>query len=186
MVRIRSSAIRFLISTPARAACSVEIAITSGMARPEGVRAGDDQNRHGAGDSLGQAAQQRPGDERDDTGDGCEVEQERRCPVREGLRLGGGGLRFGYQPLDAGQRRVIPDGRDGDPDGVVSGNGPGHDRVPHSAQDRFGLPGDHGLIKLGLTVNDSAVGGHPRAGPDQDDVTGPQFGNLHGFGPRCR
>ena len=33
-VRIRSSAIRFLISTPARAARSVEIAMTSGMARP--------------------------------------------------------------------------------------------------------------------------------------------------------
>ena len=34
MVRIRSNAMRFLISTPARAACSVEMAITSGMARP--------------------------------------------------------------------------------------------------------------------------------------------------------
>ncbi|MDI2023325.1 hypothetical protein PJL18_03873 [Paenarthrobacter nicotinovorans] len=34
MVRIRSRAIRFLISTPALAACSVEMAITSGMARP--------------------------------------------------------------------------------------------------------------------------------------------------------
>ena len=34
MVRMRSSAIRFLIRTPARAACSVEMAMTSGMARP--------------------------------------------------------------------------------------------------------------------------------------------------------
>ncbi len=152
----------------------------------QGVRAGDHQHGDGAGHGVRDAAQQRPGDEGDEAGTGGEVEQERRGPVGQGLRPGGGRLRFGDQPLDPGQRGVIPDGGDPDPDGVVRGDRSGDHRVAGGPEHGLGFTGDHGFIELGLAVDDGAVCRHPRPGPDQDHVPGAELGDADGFGARRR
>ena len=135
IVRIRSSASRFFTSTPARAARSVEMAMTSGMARPEGVRAGDHQTV-----TVRVTASSTPPSSVQTTNvmspaTGGEVEQERRGPVGQRLRPGRGRLRLGDQPLDPGQRGVVPDGGDPDPQGVVGGDGSGDHRCRRRSAD---------------------------------------------------
>ena len=173
MVRIRSSAIRFLISTPARAACSVEIAITSGMARPRACGQAITSTVTVRVDGVGHAAQQGPGDEGEDARAGGEVEQEGRGPVGQGLGTGGRCLGLGHQPLDAGQGGVVADGCDPDADAGVRGDGAGHHGVTGPAQDGLGFARDHGFVELGVALRNRAVGGHPGAGADQDEVAGP-------------
>ena len=116
IVRIRSRASRSLTRMPLRADTAVDNEITSGIARPEGVRAGDHQHRDRAHDGVVDVAERRPHDERDRPGGHRHVEQQGGEAVGQGLGPAVAGLGVGDEPLDPGQRRVVTDGLDPDPD----------------------------------------------------------------------
>jgi hypothetical protein len=50
---------------------------------------------------------------------------------------------------------------------------------PETFRHRPGLPGDHGLIEVGLALHDPPVGGDPSARADQDHVAGPEAVQGH-------
>jgi hypothetical protein len=77
---------------------------------------------------------------------------------------------------------AFPYGRDLDPDAVIRSDRPCHDSVPGTPENGFGFAGDHGLVKLGLTVHHRSVRGHPGPGPDQDGVTFAELRDRNSFG----
>ena len=80
------------------------------------------------------------------------------------------GLCLGDQTLDARQRGVVADGGDPHPQRVVGGHRARDDVVADLAPHRPGLAGDHRLVDVGPTVDHLAVGRHPAARADDDDV----------------
>ena len=136
----------------------------------ERVRARDHEHGDGVLDRLVGIAHEHPDDERDDPGAGRHVEQPTGGAVGECLRARARRLRFGDEPLDAGQRGVVADRLDAHPDRGVGRDRPGDDAVAHVLRDRPRLPGDHRLVELGFAVDDHAVGGHAGTRAHEHDV----------------
>ena len=134
------------------------------------MRAGDHQDRHRALDGVPGVTQGQPGDKGDQPDAGGEVEQQRRGPVGQRLRPRPGLLSLFHQAADAGQGGALPDHVDPDPQGGVRRHRPGHHPVAGSLGHRPGLPGDHGLVDVGRSVEDYAVSRNATAGADQDHV----------------
>ena len=63
-----------------------------------------------------------------------------------------------------------------DPQPGIRCDGAGHHRITDGSANGSGLAGDHGFVQIGRTGNDSAVGGHPTTGPDDDDIAHLEFG----------
>ena len=79
-----------------------------------------------------------------------------------------------YLELDAGERRVLSDRVDPDPDGAIRRDGAGDDSITLAPFDRPRPAGDHRLVYRCRAVDDLAVGGHTGTGPHQHDITGPE------------
>jgi hypothetical protein len=141
-----------------------------GDGQPEGVGAGDHQHGHGPLDRLVGVAKGQPDDQGEDAGPEGEPEQPGRRPVGQGLGARPGGLGLGDQPADPGQRRLLPDRLDPDPQGRVGDHRARHHPVARILGHRAGLAGDHRLIQLRFAIDDHAVGRDPAARPDQDHV----------------
>ena len=71
-----------------------------------------------------------------------DVEQDRRSPVGQGLRPRGGSLGLLDEPHDAGERRLLAERRDADPETAASGDRAGHDLVAGLLGDRLRLARD--------------------------------------------
>ena len=116
IVRIRSRARRSLTRMPALADTAVDSEMTSGIARPracgQAITSTVTVLTIGVVDVAGDA----PGDERDDGGGDGDVEQQGGEAVGERLGPAVAGLGVGDEALDAGQRGVVTDGVDPDPD----------------------------------------------------------------------
>ena len=65
------------------------------------------------------------------------------------------------------------------------GHGAGDHLVPGRLGDRHGLAGDHRLVDVGAALGNDAIGGYPRAGTDEDDITDGQGGQRNGLGARA-
>ena len=170
--RIRSSARRSLTRMPLRAESAVEIAITSGIASPSAW--GHEMTRTVTVRVIASSMSPNddPGDEGHDAGTERDVEEDRRKPVGQHLRVRARRLGIGNHPLDAGEGGFLADGGDADPD-----RGPGHDRpgdhpVAQCLVDRTRFAGDHRLVDPGRAVDDLAIGRDPCARPDQDGIPG--------------
>src|SRR5699024_5382933 len=156
MVRMRSKAIRSLIRTPDFAARSVEIAMTSGIARPRACGQAMISTvtvRMTAWSGLPIRVQtmavMTPA---------ARANQNRREPA---LETGEGGVIAGFSHPDA--------------HGVVGGHGACDHAFAGLAEDGLGFAGDHGFIELCGAVGNGAIGGYPGTGPDQDDVVDGQL-----------
>ena len=185
-VRMLSSASRSLISTPPRAARSVAMDTTSGIARPSACGQAITSTvmvRTTASSGWPRTPHDDGGDDRRSQG---EPEQPGRGPVGEPLRPRRRVLRLGHQPLDAGQRGVVADRGDLDTQPGVGGDGARDHRVAHAAAHRPGFAGHHRLVDLGGTVDDRAVGGHAAAGPHDHDVADPQVSRRDRLACRLR
>ena len=119
---MRSSARRSFTRIPFRADSAVEIEITSGIARPESVGQAMTRTVTVRSTALRGLAEHGPHDEGDEPRGGGDVEEERGRSIRQCLRSGLRALRLCDQTLDAGERRVVTDRVDLDPDGGVGGN----------------------------------------------------------------
>ena len=115
-------------------------------------------------------------------GDQGEPEQQRRGPVGDPLRPGGGVLRLADQALNAGQGGVVADRGDLHPHAGVGGDRAGDHGVSLAATDRLRLTRDHRLVHAGRPGADRAVRGDPAAGPDHHQVTQPQVGGRDQLG----
>ena len=129
--RMRSRASRSLTRIPAFADTAVEMAITSGIARPRACGQAITKHGDGAGDRGVEIADRPPHDERDDRGGDGDVEQQRGEAVGEHLSSALAGLGVGDEPLDPGQGGVVTDGVDTHPDRAVGRHRAGH----HAAAD---------------------------------------------------
>jgi hypothetical protein len=109
----------------------------------EGVWAGDDEHRDGAGDGLVDVAGDGPSHERDHRGTEGDPEEQRGEAVRERLRPAATLLGVGDEAFDAGQRGVGADGVNPEPDRRVGRDRSRHHRVACGLRDRLGLTGDH-------------------------------------------
>ena len=146
----------------------------------ERVRAGDDEHGDGALDRRVDVAEQRPDDERDDR----RRRRRRRTAARRTRSASACArlvtrLRFGDEPLDAGQRGVVADRVDPHPQRESVAHRAGDDAVARPLRDRPRLAGDHRLVELGLAVDDRAVGGHPAARAHEHDVADAQLVERH-------
>ena len=142
--------------------------------------AGDDEHRDDADPGLLGRTEQRSRRRGDHGGPESEPEQPAGGLVGQSLGAAGRGLRLGDQTLDAGQGGVVPDGGDPHPQRVVGGDRAGDDVVADLAPDRLGLAGDHRLVDVGPTVDHLAVGRHPAARADDDDVPELEIGRADG------
>ena len=154
IVRIRSRASRSLTRIPLRAATAVDSEITSGIASPRACG----QAITSTVTVRTMASSTSPSSDHTtnviDPGGDRDVEQQRGEPVGQRLGPAAARLRVGDQPLDAGQRGVVADGVDADPDRRVGRHRAGDDPVAGALGDRLGLAGDHRLVELGLAVDD--------------------------------
>ena len=148
--RARSSAIRSLTSSPFRAPSEVEIAMTSGIARPSACGQAMTSTVAVRTSAPSGSPEQPPDDERDDAGGEGDVEEDRRGAVGQGLRPGRRRLRGGDQAHDPRQRRLSPTAvtrtRRLPPAATV----PAMTLSPGSFATGSRLAGDHRLVDVGL------------------------------------
>ena len=177
--RIRSSASRSFTRMPARAATAVESAITSGIARPSACGHAITSTVTVCSTASSASPTSIHTTNVTIAGAGGHVEQQRRGAVGQRLRARARRLRFGDEPLDAGERGVVADRLDAHADGGVGRDRPGDDAVADVLRHRPRLAGDHRLVELGLAVDDHAVGGHARARAHEHDVARAQRRERH-------
>ena len=146
--RIRSSASRSFTRMPARADSAVEIAITSGIASPSACGHAITSTVTVRSTASSGIADARPHDERDDAGRRSRRRTGCGGAVGERLARRTRGLRLLHEALDPGERRVVADGVDPDPDRGVGRDGAGDDAVAQALRNRPRLPGDHRLVEL--------------------------------------
>ena len=149
-VRIDSSASRSLTSTPPRAARSVAMETTSGMARPRACGQAITSTVmvrttawSGSPSSVHTMAVITPASSANQNSHAA-ARSAIRCAREEEF------CASADQSLDAGQRGVVADGGDLDPQAGVGGHGAGDHRVAFAAADRLGLAGDHRLVHAGV------------------------------------
>ena len=147
--RARSSAIRSLTSRPFRAPSEVEIAMTSGIARPRACGQAMTSTVAVRTSAPFRVALQPPEDERDAPGGERDVEQDRGGAVGE--RLGPRRRRLGRRdhPHDPRQRRLLADGGHPDAQAAAGGDRAGDDLVARLLRHRPRLAGDHRLVDVG-------------------------------------
>ena len=148
-VRMLSNASRSLTSTPPRAARSVAMDTTSGMARPSACGQAMTSTvivRMTASSGLPTTDHTTAVTAADPS-----ANQNSQAAARSASRWARddefcASLTNRWMP---GQRGVRADGGDLDPESGISRDGARHDRVAHTAADRAGLAGDHRLVDLG-------------------------------------
>src|SRR5699024_8600386 len=142
------------------------------------VWAGDDEDGDGANDRIVGEPEESPNDCGDQGSTEGEPEQQGGGAVGDALGAGGGALRLGDEPVDARQSRVVAGGGDLHAQAGVSGHGASSDVLAFAARDGARCAGDHGLVHIGATVDDGAVGGDAATGADDDDVTDAEVGGV--------
>jgi hypothetical protein len=75
-----------------------------------------------------------------------------------------------------------PVGGDLDPKPGIGGDGAGCDGIPDAAGNGPGFAGHHGLVHVGASVDDLAVGRDAAAGSDYNDIADVQVGRRDGDG----
>ena len=149
----------------------------------QGVRAGDDQHRDGAHDCVVRQTDKRPHDGSDDRGDQREPEQVPGRLVGDALSPRRGRLGLRDEPLNSRKSGLVAGGGDLDTEAGVGRHGAGGYRIALAAGDWARLAGDHGLIDLGPTVSDGAIGGNAPSGSDHDDVSDAQLARSDDLDP---
>ena len=182
-VRARSSASRSLTSRPFRAPSEVEIAITSGIARPSAWGQAMTSTVAVRTSAPSGSPCSHQNDERDDAGAEGDVEQHGGRPVGQGLGMRCRGLRRGDQAHDPRQRGRVAGRRHPDPQRAARGDRARDDGVAGLLGDRARLAGDHRLVDVGAALDDHAIGGDASTGPDEHDVADCQGRDRHLLGP---
>ena len=170
MVRIRSNASRLRIKMPDCAASALDSEMTSGIASPSACGQAMTSTVTVRTTASLTSPLSRPCQERDQSSARGDVEEQRGKPVGQSLRAALGSLRLGDQALNAGERRVVADRRDLDPDRGIRGHCPSDHRVLDGFQHRPRLAGHHRLVDFGFAVDHDAVGWHACTGAYEHDV----------------
>ena len=97
--------------------------------------------------------------------------------------MASGRLRLGDQAHDPGQGGLLAYRRDADSQASTECNRPGDDPRARLFRHRSGLAGDHGLIDLGVSSDDLAIGRNPGARTDQQQVANSHCTQRDAFRP---
>ena len=178
-VRMLSSASRSLISTPPRAARSVAMDTTSGIARPRAC-----------GQAITSTVMVRI-----TASSGCPMKPHTTAVTMaapsanqnsQAAALSASRCARDEEFCASVTSRWMPASAVSSPTAVTLTRSPesvatvpATTRVAHAAAHGPGFAGHHRLVHLGGTVDDDSVGGHAAAGPHDHDVVDPQFGGCH-------